>query len=95
MDLKNPVFQSLVRSNLILGCERELIFTVGILCISFAFGSSSIKVVLVLGLVFPAAVFFLRRMAEVDPMMSKVYSRHVKQKSHYVARSTPWRIQHD
>lgn len=37
------------------------------------------------------AVFFLRLMAKADPILSKVWFRHIKQQEFYPARSTVWR----
>lgn len=87
---KTPLFQSLVRNNLVLGCERELILTVGTICASFVFSTYSTAIILVMSLLFPSAVYVLRRMADADPNMSQVYVRHIRQQSYYAARPTPW-----
>ena len=38
------------------------------------------------------AVFALRRMAKADPIMSKVWLRHVKQQEFYPAKANRWRV---
>ena len=38
-----------------------------------------------------AAVFVLRHMARTDPLMSKVWMRHIKQQDFYSAKSSRWR----
>ena len=38
------------------------------------------------------AVFALRRMAKADPIMSKVWLRHVKQQEFYPAKASRWRV---
>ena len=38
-----------------------------------------------------AAIFVLRRMARADPLMSKVWMRHVKQQDLYSAKASRWR----
>ena len=37
------------------------------------------------------AIFVLRRMARADPLMSKVWMRHIKQQVFYSAKSSRWR----
>ncbi len=37
------------------------------------------------------AVFALRRMAKADPIMSRVWLRHIRQQDFYAARSGRWR----
>ena len=38
------------------------------------------------------AVFALRRMAKADPIMSKVWLRHIKQQEFYPAKASRWRV---
>ena len=77
--------QSLLRPQLLLGCERELIFASGMLTmmVAFSMGPSLL-------LVFPIGVWIiclavLQRMAKHDPQMSRVYVRHVNKKIYYPA----------
>lgn len=37
------------------------------------------------------AVFALRRIAKADPIMSRVWLRHIKQQDFYAAKSGRWR----
>jgi type IV secretion system protein VirB3/type IV secretion system protein VirB4 len=37
------------------------------------------------------AVFALRRMAKADPVMSRVWLRHIKQQDFYPAKASRWR----
>ena len=39
-----------------------------------------------------ASVFALRRMAKADPIMSRVWLRHIKQQEFYPARASRWRL---
>ena len=32
----------------------------------------------------------LRRMAKADPMMSRIWVRHIRQQNYYPAHSSPW-----
>ena len=36
-------------------------------------------------------VYLLRLMAKADPIMARVYMRHVKYQPYYPARARPWR----
>jgi type IV secretion system protein VirB3/type IV secretion system protein VirB4 len=38
------------------------------------------------------SVFALRRMTKADPIMSRVWLRHIKQQEYYPARSGRWRL---
>jgi type IV secretion system protein VirB3/type IV secretion system protein VirB4 len=38
------------------------------------------------------AVFALRRMAKADPIMSRVWLRHIKQQDYYPAKASRWRL---
>ena len=38
------------------------------------------------------SVFALRRMAKADPMMSRVWLRHIKQQDYYPAKASRWRL---
>jgi type IV secretion system protein VirB3/type IV secretion system protein VirB4 len=38
------------------------------------------------------AVFALRRMAKADPVMSRVWLRHIKQQDYYPAKASRWRL---
>jgi type IV secretion system protein VirB3/type IV secretion system protein VirB4 len=38
------------------------------------------------------SVFALRRMAKADPIMSRVWLRHIKQQDYYPAKASRWRL---
>jgi type IV secretion system protein VirB3/type IV secretion system protein VirB4 len=38
------------------------------------------------------AVFALRRMTKADPVMSRVWLRHIKQQDFYPAKASRWRL---
>ena len=40
---------------------------------------------------FIISMFVLRRMAKADPLMSRIWRRHVNHQSFYCAKGTPWR----
>lgn len=82
-----PIYQSPNRPNLILGCDREALLSVGLLCAMLIFSIARLWA-LVVGLVaWVAAVAVLSRMAKVDPLMRHTYVRHVRYKGFYAAKS--------
>jgi len=87
------VHRSLHRPNLLMGGERELVLT------ALIFAAMLIVVALnwvafLAGLtVYSVALYGLRLMAEADPMMSKVYQRHLRYVEYYPAHSTPFRVE--
>ena len=77
--------QSLLRHQLMLGGERELIFASGMLTLMLSFSSGASFM-----LVFPIGAWILclgilQRMAKHDPQLSRVYVRHVNKKIYYPA----------
>lgn len=82
-----PIHRSLNRPNLILGGERELVLMTMLFAAMIAFTASTM-VQVGIGVVFWLAVHtMLVEMAKNDPMMSKVYIRHVRYKGYYPAQT--------
>ena len=92
MELRRiAVHQSLHRHNFVLGAERELVMTSALIALLVGVGGLTI-ISGVTALVFwIAAVFILRKMARTDPLMSKVWMRHIKQHDFYSAKASRWR----
>lgn len=85
-----PIHRSLNRPNLLAGCERELILVSAMIAgtlvvVAMAWVTAVAGVLFWLGI-----VTVLRQMAKADPMMSKVYLRHIRYKAFYSTRATPW-----
>ena len=74
-----PFHHSLIRPNLILGCDREMIMISGIA----AFASV---------LLWTLSLLLFRRMAKADPLLRFVYIRHRAYQAYYPPRSTPFRV---
>lgn len=87
---KIPIYRSLNRSSLILGCERELILLTGLFSVMMIFVMVNFISTIVGILFWFICVFFLRRMGDADPMMSKVYIKHIKYQRFYHAKTTPF-----
>lgn len=86
-----PIHRALTRPVLLMGAERELVLTTGMLAAMLIFGAQSLPG-LVLGVVlWMVGVYLLRLMAKADPIMARVYMRHVKYQPYYPARARPWR----
>ena len=84
--------QSLIRPNLLFGCDRELFILSG--------GAAFLLIVMAQNWTAAAtgtflwffSFFLLRRLAKADPLMRAVYLRHRLYKPYYAPRSTPFRV---
>lgn len=88
---RTPIHQALHRHNLVLGAERELAMSCAIIALLVGVGGMTVISGLVSFTLWLAAIFVLRRMARADPLMSKVWMRHVKQQDLYSAKASRWR----
>lgn len=86
-----PFYRVLWRDQLFLGGERELVLMVASISVALIINGQNLPAATVgIGL-WLLAMPALRWMAKVDPMLSKVYRRHLKYRRHYSARSRPYR----
>jgi len=85
-----PIRRSLHRPDLLLGAEADLVFMSGL--ISMLVGISALAWLNVLAAIifWSFSLYLFRLLAKKDPMMTKVFRRHINQKRFYPARSTPW-----
>jgi type IV secretion system protein VirB3/type IV secretion system protein VirB4 len=88
-----PIHQSLHRQNHVLGAERELVMTSGLVALLVGVGGLTLLSMVSAALFWLAALFALRRMAKADPQLSKVWLRHIKQQLFYAAKTSRWRVQ--
>lgn len=86
-----PIHQSLHRHNLVLGAERELAMSSALIALLVGIGGVTVISGIAAFMFWIAAIFVLRRMARADPLMSKVWMRHVKQQDLYSAKASRWR----
>ena len=78
--------QSLLRPQLLLGGERQLVIASGMLAAILAFTLGDF-VLSAIGVTFwLVTLVVLQRMAKYDPEMSRVYVRHVNKKIYYPAQ---------
>jgi len=87
---KIPVFTALNKPNLLLGAERELTLFVGLFSAMLVFLALTWQTFFMGTALWFGAMLLLRMMAKKDPMMSKIYLRHIKYKAFYAAHSTPF-----
>ena len=88
---KIAVHQSLPRHNFVMGAERELVMTSALIALLVGIGGLTLLSGAAAAVFWIVAVFVLRRMAKADPIMSKVWMRHVKQNDFYSAKASRWR----
>lgn len=88
-----PIHQSLHRPELVLGGERTPVM----LCSLLSFMTGVVGLVSFSWLVVTLTIFFwlfvvwmFRRMAKADPIMTKVWARHVGYGHFYPARTSVW-----
>lgn len=85
---KNHVFLSLQRGRLFLGCDRELIMTLILICTALSVAAPTPLVWgLALSLLISGFVI-LHRAALCDPLWRHVYMRYLHYKPYYEARAS-------
>lgn len=89
---QTPIYRSLNRPNIIMGCEREPILLTGVLVGTLLFVTTSIISVIMGLMIWSFCFFALRKMAKTDPQMSKIYIRHIRYRRYYPAHSNPFAL---
>lgn len=88
---RNRIHRALSRPNLLMGADRELVLITGLASVILIFVVLTIYSALLGAALWSAIVGLLRLMAKSDPLMRRVYIRHVSYRSVYKATSSPWR----
>ncbi len=88
---RNRIHRALSRPNLLMGADRELVLITGLAAIILIFVVLTVFSALFGIAVWIVVVAALRMMAKSDPMMRRIYIRHISYKPTYRATSTPWR----
>lgn len=88
---RSRIHRALSRPNLLLGADRELVLLAGLAAAILIFVVLTWYAALFGGAIWLMAVAVLRMMAKTDPLMRKVYIRHISYRPSYRATSTPWR----
>jgi len=84
------VHSALNKSNLLLGGERELMLLVGLFSALMIFIAMTWQTFIIGITLWLILTMLLRMMAKADPLMSKIYLRHLKYKDFYMAHSSPF-----
>ncbi len=88
---RSRINRALSRPNLLMGADRELVLLSGLAAIILIFVVLTWYAAIFGLALWLVAIAALRMMAKSDPLMRRVYLRHVSYKSAYRATSTPWR----
>ncbi|MBT1160162.1 conjugal transfer protein TrbD [Aminobacter anthyllidis] len=88
---RNRIHRALSRPNLLMGADRELVLVTGLAAVILIFVVLTLYSALFGITVWIVVVAALRMMARSDPMMRRVYIRHISYRPHYRPTSTPWR----
>lgn len=86
-----PIHQSLHRHAHVLGAEREPVMTSALIALLVGVGGLTAVSIISAAVFWLLALFALRRMAKADPIMSRVWLRHIKQQEYYPAKASRWR----
>lgn len=88
---RNRIHRALSRPNLLMGADRELVLVTGLAAVILIFVVLTLYSTLFGIAVWILVVAALRMMARSDPMMRRVYIRHISYRPYYRPTSTPWR----
>ncbi len=85
------IHRALSRPTLLFGADRELVLITGLAAVILIFVVLTVVSAALGFAIWIVVVGLLRMMAKADPLMRKVYLRHIKYRSYYRPTSTPWR----
>lgn len=84
------VHRSLTRPMLIMGGEREFVLMLGMLCGIFIVSLFQLWAAIVGVVLWVVGIFFLQRMGEKDPQLSKTFTRSLRHGRMMPSKSTPF-----
>ncbi|MBO9128028.1 conjugal transfer protein TrbD [Rhizobium sp. 16-488-2b] len=85
------IHRALSRPTLLFGADRELVLITGLAAVILIFVVLTVVSAALGFAIWIVVVGLLRMMAKADPLMRKVYLRHIRYRSYYRPTSTPWR----
>ncbi|MBM3095886.1 conjugal transfer protein TrbD [Ensifer sp. T173] len=88
---RSRIHRALSRPNLLMGADRELVLLTALAAVILIFVVLTWYAALFGAAIWLVAVAALRMMAKADPLMRRVYIRHISYRSYYRPTSTPWR----
>ncbi|RWG04121.1 conjugal transfer protein TrbD [Mesorhizobium sp.] len=89
--MRARIHRALSRPNLLIGADRELVLLTGLAAVILIFVVLTWYAALFGVTIWLVAVGLLRMMAKSDPLMRRIYLRHISFRPYYRATSTPWR----
>ncbi len=89
--VRSRVHRALSRPNLLMGADRELVLLTALAAVILIFVVLTWYAALFGIAVWLVAVAALRMMVKSDPLMRRVYIRHISYRPTYRPTSTPWR----
>ena len=88
---RTRIHRALSRPNLLMGADRELVLVTGLASIILLFVVLTWVSALFGLAIWTVIVGLLRMMAKADPLMRRVYLRHITYRPHYRPTASPWR----
>lgn len=88
---RNRIHRALSRPNLLMGADRELVLLTGLAAVILIFVVLTVYSALAGVAIWILIIGLLRMMAKSDPLMRKVYIRHISYRSYYRPTASPWR----
>ncbi|TYR37159.1 conjugal transfer protein TrbD [Mesorhizobium microcysteis] len=88
---RSSIHRALSRPNLLLGADRELLMLTGLATVILVFVVLTWFSVLLGSALWVVVVAALRMMAKSDPLMRRVYLRHIRYRALYRPTPMPWR----
>lgn len=89
--LRSRIHRALSRPPLLMGADRELVLVTGLASVILIFVVLTWYAALFGIAIWLVVVAALRILAKADPLMRRVYVRHIGYIPYYRATSTPWR----
>jgi type IV secretion system protein TrbD len=86
-----PIHRALHRPSTILGAERELVLLTGLIAFILIVVALSVMSAILGIVLWVAGVAVLRQMGKADPLMSRIYVRHLRYQAYYPAHSSAFR----
>ncbi len=89
--VRSRIHRALSRPNLLMGADREFVLLSALAAVILIFVVLTWYAAIFGMALWLVAIAGLRMMAKADPLMRRVYLRHISYRSCYRATSTPWR----
>lgn len=85
------IHRALSRPNMLFGADRELVLVTGLAAVILIFVVLTPVSAIVGVAIWMLVVGVLRVMGKSDPLMRKVYLRHIRYRASYRPTTSPWR----